>query len=71
MINQLAALSTALILIVLFWFVYIVLNAIDLDKGLALMSGFFVCVLLTPVTWRFAVKEAKLMNGDRNADRKD
>jgi len=71
MIRQLAALSTALILVALFGLVYIVLGTLGLDQGLALMSSFFVCVLLTPITWRFSKREAELMNGDTNADRKD
>lgn len=71
MINQLAALSTALILVVLFWLIYIVLGALGLGQGLALVSSFLVCVLLAPSTWRFSKREAELMNGDTDADRKD
>lgn len=70
-IKQLAALSTVLILLALFWFVYIVLIALGLDQGLSLLSSFLVCVLLLPLTWRFSQREAKLVNGESNADRKD
>ena len=70
-IKQLAVLSTLLILLTLFWFAYIVLGAFGLDRWTSAFASFLVCLLWMPATWRFALKEARLQNGDRNAERKD
>mgnify|MGYP006272923079 CR=1 FL=1 len=70
-IKQLATLSTLLVLSAVFWFLFVVLHALGLDDALSYFASFLICVLLAPTTWRFAVKEAQLMNGDSDADRKD
>jgi uncharacterized BrkB/YihY/UPF0761 family membrane protein len=71
MIKQLAMLSTLLILFALFGFAYVVLEATGLDRWTSAFASFLVCLLWMPATWRFALREARLQNGDRNAERKD
>ena len=71
MIKQFAVLSTLLILFALFGFAWIVLEAIGLDRWTSAFASFLVCLLGMPATWRFALKEAQLQNGEKNAERKD
>jgi len=63
MIKQLALMSTLMILLSLFAFLYIAANALGADRALSAMTGFLVCLLLTPKTWKFCLREARNQNG--------
>lgn len=71
MIKQIAAVSTLMILLVTFWFVFLVLGALGVDSVLQYFASLLVTLLFVPVTWRICLREAQLSNGDSNADRKD
>jgi Na+/H+ antiporter NhaC len=71
MIRQIALVSTSMILFVLFWFVFIVLGALEVDTNLQYFASFLVTLIFAPSTWRFSLREARLQNGDSDADRKN
>lgn len=71
MIKQIAAMSTLILLLVTFWFVFLVLGALGVDDFLQYFASLLITLSFVPVTWRFCLREAQLSDGDSNADRKD
>jgi len=63
MIKQLAVMATLMILLSLFAFLYIAANALGADRALSAMTGFTICLLLTPITWKFCLREARDAQG--------
>jgi len=70
-IKQLAALSTLLILTAWGALVYVVLRAFELGQSLSVLVSVLLAVVLIKPVWRHALEEARVQNGDSNADRKD
>jgi len=62
MIKQLAAMSTAMIITVLFAFAYLVATAVGADRAMAVLCSLVVCLAFVPTTWRFCLREAQNHN---------
>jgi hypothetical protein len=66
--QRIAATSTAAIVALVYWLVYLIATAVGFTTGLSHLGATVVCVLLVLETYKFCKQEADLANGDINAD---
>ena len=66
-----ALLSFSLITVPLYAFVYMVVTAFGVLAGIGHLTGVVICAIMTPGIYKFCKREAELVQGDSNAERKN